>query len=300
MTVDDAVRRAAERLSAAGVPDATWDAELLLRHVLGWDRAALAGRIRERLPDDPRARFDALVQERARRRPLQHLTGVQAFWRHDFLVTPDVLIPRPESELLVEAALDLLADRHAPVIVDVGTGTGCLALSLAAERPDAVVHAIDISPAALAVARENARRLGLGGRVELHEGDLLGAVAALRGALDLVVSNPPYVDPAEIGTLQPEVRDHEPRAALLAPEPPYGIYRRLTAQAVAGLRPGGHLVLEVGRGMAAEVAGLCRTAGLTVTGSRRDLGGTERVVIARTLPPKQAEAPTASARQAID
>jgi len=141
MTIDAALRRAAEALTEAGVPDAPWQAELLLRYVLRWDRAALLARGRETLPGPERTRLEALVAERARRRPLQHLTGTQAFWRHEFLVTPDVLIPRPETEVLVEAALDIVRGRPAPVVVDVGTGSGCIALSLAAERPDATVHA---------------------------------------------------------------------------------------------------------------------------------------------------------------
>ena len=285
LTVEEALRRGAERLALSGVADAAWQSELLLRHVLGWDRASLLARGAERLPAEAEARFTELVAERARRRPLQHLTGRQAFWRHEFLVTPDVLIPRPETELLVEAALDLLRGRPSPTIVDVGTGSGCIALSLAVERPDAVVHAVDVSPAALAVAAENARRLGVGGRLALHEGDLLGPVASLADGIDLVVSNPPYVDPGEIETLAPEVRDHEPRSALLAPDAPYGIYRRLAGEAARLLRQGGHVAVEVGRGMAAEVAAACEAAGFEATEIRRDLQGIDRVVIARTAAP---------------
>jgi release factor glutamine methyltransferase len=282
LTVDDALRRGAERLALSGVADAAWQSELLLRHVLGWDRAALLARAAEGLPGEAQSRFDALIDERARRRPLQHLTGRQAFWRHEFLVTPDVLIPRPETEVLVEAALELLRGQASPVVVDVGTGSGCVALSLAAERPDATVHAVDLSPAALAVAAENARRLGVAARIEFHQGDLLDPVAAWAGRIDLVVSNPPYVDPAEIASLAPEVRDHEPRAALLAPEGPYGIYRRLAAAAGGILRQGGHAAVEVGRGMAAEVTEAFHAAGFERTENRRDLQDIERVVIART------------------
>ncbi len=284
-TVDDALRRGALRLAEACVPDPDWQSELLLRHVLGWDRSSLLARGAEGLPPDAEARFSELVTERARRRPLQHLTGRQEFWRHEFLVTPDVLIPRPETELLVEAALDLLRGHPSPTIVDVGTGSGCIALSLAVERPDAVVHAVDVSPSALAVAAENARRLGVGGRLELHEGDLLGPVASLVDRIDLVVSNPPYVDPGEIETLAPEVRDHEPRSALLAPDAPYGIYRRLAGEAARLLRQGGHVAVEVGRGMAAEVAAGFEAAGFEAAEIRRDLQGIDRLVIARTPAP---------------
>jgi release factor glutamine methyltransferase len=281
MTVNAALRHAEHRLREAGIHDAAADAELLLRHVLGWNRAAMIVRAGDVLPAAEEQRFFALVDERAARRPLQHLTGTQAFWRHDFVVTPDVLIPRPETEILVEAALEAMRDLAAPVVVDVGTGSGCVALSLAAERPDAIVHAVDASAAALAVTSENARRLGLSGRVELHEGDLLEPVAGLRGRVHLVVSNPPYVDLSEIPSLAPEVRDHEPQAALLAPDPPYGIYERLAAQAVETLRPGGRLLVEVGRGMAEGGAARLSAAGLVGIETRPDLAGIARVVSGR-------------------
>jgi release factor glutamine methyltransferase len=281
LKVADALSAAEQRLRDAGVPEAAADAERLLRHVLGWDRAAVLARGGEPLPGADEKRFVALVDQRAGRRPLQHLTGTQAFWRHEFVVTPAVLIPRPETEVLVEAALELMRDLPAPVVVDVGTGSGCVALSLAAERPDAVVHAVDVSAAALAVAGENARRLGLSSRVELHRGDLLEPVAPLCGRVDLVVSNPPYVDPVDYPGLAPEVRDHEPRAALLAPDPPYGIYERLAAQAVKAMRPGGRLLVEVGRGMAEGVAARFAAAGLVQSETRPDLAGILRVVSAR-------------------
>ena len=281
MTVGQALRQAEQRLRDAGVPDPALDAEVLLRHALGWDRAAVIARGGEPLAAADEARFLALVEERAGRRPLQHLTGTQAVWRHEFLVTPDVLVPRPETEILVQAALDLMRAREAPVVVDVGTGSGCIALSIAAERPDAVVHAIDVSPAALAVARENGRRLGLSARVKMHEGDLLAPVAHLEGRVDLVASNPPYVDPAELPALAPEVRDHEPRRALLAAEPPYGIYRRLARESGRLLRPGGHLLVEVGAGMAETVAQTFVAAGLAEVETQPDLAGIARVVLGR-------------------
>src|SRR5512140_220648 len=166
-------------------------AAALLRHVLGWDRAALVASPEAAVDGESDGRFRALVAGRARRVPLQQLVGTQAFWRHEFKVTRDVLTPRPETELLVEAPLEALRGTAGPLSVDVGTGTGCIALSLAAERPDARVHATDVSPAALAVAQENARRLELASRVSFHEGDLLQPVEGA-GAFDLVVSNPPY------------------------------------------------------------------------------------------------------------
>jgi len=275
------LEEAAAALRAAGVDAAEWDAERLLGHALGRDRAFLLAHPETDVAGEPLARFRELLAERARRVPLQHLLGTQAFWRHEFLVTPDVLVPRPETELLVEAALERLRPTREPLVVDVGTGSGCLALSIAAERSDARVHASDVSPAALAVGRENARRLGLAGRVLFHEGDLLAPVAALAGTVDLVVSNPPYVAETERPSLAPEVRDHEPAIALFASEGGLGVYRRLVPAAHEALRPGGHLVLELGAGQSAAVDTLCTAAGLAVVELRPDLQGIERALVAR-------------------
>jgi release factor glutamine methyltransferase len=222
------------------------------------------------------------VQRRASREPLQYILGTQAFWKHDFLVTPAVLIPRPETELLVETSLELLKDVERPLIVDVGTGSGCIALSLAFERPDAEVHATDISEPALEVARENARRLGLEGRVAFHLGALLDPVAHLSGTIDLIVSNPPYVDPAERDTLAPEVRDHEPGTALFTPDP-LCVYRALVLGAVVALRPGGCLAVELGQGLAEPVAALCLSVGLQPRPPGTDLAGIPRALTARRV-----------------
>jgi len=266
-------------LREAGVSNPQLDAELLLRHVTGWDRATVLSQPTREVTGETLARFRSLTEARALRRPLQHLTGTQAFWRHEFLVNADVLIPRPETELLVEAGLESLRDTSRPAVVDVGTGSGCIALSLAAELPEATLHAVDISPAALEVAHENARRLGLVDRVRFHEGDLLAPVRTLAGSIDLVVSNPPYVDPGEAPSLAPEVRDHEPALALFAPDDRYSVYRRLAPEASALLRPGGLLMLEVGLGMADEVRRICESAGLTVTRVLDDLQGIPRAIV---------------------
>jgi len=284
VTVETALRRACRRLAEAGIADAERDAERLLRHVLGWDRAALLTRGREPLDADAAARLAELVERRGQRRPLQYLLGSQAFWRHEFRVTPDVLIPRPETELLVEACLERLPREGRPLVVDVGTGSGCIALCLAAERPGAEVHAVDVSEAALAVARDNARRLGLEGRVRFHRGHLLEPLAALAGRVELLASNPPYVAAEELPGLQPEVRDHEPRLALTFGSDRFGAYRELAPAAAALLRPGGALVLEIGVGMEAEVRRLCAQAGLEVLEVRPDLQSIPRTVVARRLP----------------
>ncbi len=284
MTVAQALQLGTRRLAQAAVPTPGWDAELLLRHALRWDRAQLLSRDRDPIPVDALERYLALVQERERRRPLQHLTGTEGFWKHEFLVTPDVLIPRPETETLVEVVLELLRTAERPVIVDVGTGSGNVALSLAAERPDASVHAVDISPAAVAVAASNARRLALEARVKLHVGDLLQPVQDLRGRVDVIVSNPPYLDPAGQSSLQPEVRDHEPRLALLSPDGPLGLYARLVTQSSALLPARGWLALEVGAGMAVDVAALCTDAGFDVPRVTSDLQAIPRVLAAQKLP----------------
>jgi release factor glutamine methyltransferase len=280
VTVLEALRQAGARLRSAGVPSPEHDAEVLLRHVLGWDRARLVADGLAPLAPVDETSYLRLVDERARRRPLQHLTGTQWFWKHELRVTPDVLVPRPETELLVEVALELLRDRERPRVVDVGTGSGCIALSLAGERPDAEIHATDISEPALAVARDNALRLGFEGRVTFRRGDLLEPVGALAGRLDLVVSNPPYVSVADLHGLAPEVRLHDPHQALIPPGDRLSVYRRLAPEAALLLRPGGAVAVEVGQGMGDEVVREMERAGLSVSSVRPDLAGIPRVVIA--------------------
>jgi release factor glutamine methyltransferase len=285
VTVHEALQLATARLRSAGVDSPEHDAEALLRHVLRWERARLIAEGRASLGEDDERSYLDLVEERARRRPLQHLTGTQWFWKHEFKVTPDVLVPRRETELLVEVALDLLRDVKRPRVVDVGTGSGCIALSLAAERPDAEVHATDISEPALAVARENADRLGLHSPVAFRHGDLLEPVGALGGRLDLILSNPPYVSKAELHGLSPEVRRHDPHQALIPPGDRLSVYRRLAPAAARLLRPGGALAVEIGQGMEDEVSRLIEDAGLRVERILPDLAGIPRVVIARAGSP---------------
>lgn len=284
MTAAALLEEAAAALAAAGVPDARWDAERLLRHVLGWDRAALvAGPDHPVAPADA-ARVRALVARRASREPLQHILGVQAFWKHEFLVTPAVLVPRPDTEVLVETALRLIEGVACPVVVDVGTGSGCIALSIAAERPDAVVHATDVSQSALEVAVANGRRLGLEGRVGFHLGHLLDPLTgpARRGLEpSLVVSNPPYVDPAERDTLAPEVRDHEPALALFPPGDALSVYRALAPAAAGLLASGGALAVEIGPALAPAVREILESAGFEGVAVVPDLAGRPRVVCAR-------------------
>jgi release factor glutamine methyltransferase len=281
MTAGALLADAAATLAAAGVASPEWDAERLLRHVLGWDRATLYASPGHVVPEPEAERLRSLVQRRASREPLQYILGTQAFWKHEFLVTPAVLIPRPETELLVETGLELMKGVEKPVVVDVGTGSGCIALSIAAERPDAVVHGTDNSGEALEVARENARRLGLQGRVTFHNGQLLEPLSGLEVHVHLILSNPPYVDPADRLALAPEVRDHEPEGALFAPGGALSVYRRLVPAAAALLRAGGGLAVEISPLIPDDVVRLFAEAGLADATVRTDLAGLPRVVFGR-------------------
>lgn len=258
--------------------EAALDAELLLRHVLGWDRARILTEGRSPVPPDARERFEALVGERAKRRPLQHVVGRQAFWRHDFLVSPAVMVPRPETEMLVETALALAPPGG--VVVDVGTGSGCIAVSMALERPDLQIHATDLSAEALGIARENARRLGAG-RIRFWLGDLLAPLGGQVTVADLVVCNPPYVEAAALAVLEPEVRGHDPLLSLVSAEGPLALYRRLAEEAARLLRPGGRLAVEIGQGQQDGVAAAFCGAGLVVERELPDLRSIPRIVIAR-------------------
>jgi release factor glutamine methyltransferase len=281
LTVGELLRGAEQGLAKAGIENAGLDAETLLRHVTGWDRARVITAASDVVAEDVSERFATLVEQRARRRPLQYVIGRQAFWRHEFEVTPDVLIPRPETELLVEAALGCLAGVRDPVVVDVGTGSGCIAVSIAAERPDARVFGTDIAPAALDVARRNAVSAAVAGRIEWRQGDLLAPMDALCGTIHLVTANPPYADPSERKGLPPEVRDHEPMLAVVAPGGRYSVYQRLIPAAQEALGPQGWLLLEVGRDMADEVSRLCTEAGFEVDRVIPDLQSIPRTVVAR-------------------
>jgi release factor glutamine methyltransferase len=265
---------AAAQLTAAGVDKPRLTAELLLAHALGRERSYLYAHPEENLANAAATAFTGLVRRRAEGTPLQYLTGVQEFHGRSFAVSPAVLIPRPETELVVAAALDLLPPDAATRIVDVGTGSGCIAVTLALERPSATLVATDISAAALAVARGNAAALGA--RVEFVQTDLL---AAAPGRFDLIVSNPPYIADGDWTGLQREVRDYEPRTALLAGPTGAEVYTRLIPQAHAALSPGGWLVLELGYDSAPAVRALL-APGWTAVATRRDEQGWDRVLTA--------------------
>ncbi|MEW6320394.1 MAG: peptide chain release factor N(5)-glutamine methyltransferase [Acidobacteriota bacterium] len=283
MTIAAAAAAARARFVEAGIAaeEAALDAELLARHVLGWDRATWLARVTETPPPAFERAYDALVRRREAREPVAYIRGVQEFWSRAFLVGPAVLIPRPETEFVVEEALASLAaapSAHAGVrVVDVGTGSGCLAVTLAAERPYLHVVATDISEAALDVARANARRFEVDDRVTFIRGPYLAGTAA---PLDLIVANPPYVADADEPALAPEVRAFEPRAALFGGPDGLRDIRAILEQAAERLAPGGGLVMEIGMGQARDVErAVARHEALALTRLRTDLQGIPRVAV---------------------
>jgi len=289
MTLHDQIARARDRLVRAGVSarEADLDARLLARHVLGWDTARLLTGLRDAPPPGFAAPFDAAVTRRERHEPIAYITGVREFWGLPFDVSADVLVPRPETELIVEEAVTALresgvwASPGRPIIVDVGTGSGCLAVALARECPSARVVATDISAAALRVARRNALRFETAARTRFVRTHLLSGLGA---AADLIVSNPPYVPTADAATLPPDVRTHEPPVALFAGPDGLSLIRELLDQAADHLRPGGWLIFEFGFGQADAVQELISARGrCTITRIRSDLQGIPRTAVVRRL-----------------
>jgi len=263
-------------LQGQGCDEARLDTECLLAHVLGCRRLDLYLDHDRPLGEDELTGFRALMRRRGAREPLAYLLGTRGFHGLELQVEPGVLIPRPETEHLVEVALEALSAEPFPIFADVGTGSGCVALALLAGHTGARGLGLDLSPAALRVAAANAARLELRDRLQLARGDLLGAVAP--GSLHLVASNPPYITPDEQHLLAPEVRDHEPREALFdAPGLP--LTRRLAEQAAQALRPGGTLALETGYTKGPEVRALFAAAGFADVRGVQDLSGVERVIV---------------------
>ena len=295
------LKQGIEQLRSAHVPSYTLAAELLLLHVTARDRTWLYSHPEEILPDAVAEAYFNLLARRSSGVPTQHLTGKQEFWGLEFEVTPDVLIPRPETEHLIEVALDRLAVREIRAgrqprlngenveLVDIGTGSGCIALTLAKELSAATVYATDISKPALDVARRNAVRHGFSHRIHFLESNLLEGLSS-RGdphaplSFDLIISNPPYISLREADTLPIEVREHEPRAALFGGEEGYELYGELIPQAARHLKPGGLLVLELGYNSLPAVEPLLDRSewiGVSIT---KDLAGIPRVISAERLP----------------
>lgn len=249
MLLGEALKHGVKRLTASRIGSPRMNAEVLLMFTLGCDRAYLFAHPERELTLDEQARFEEVLAERAGGKPSQYITGHQEFWGMDFLVSPAVLVPRPETEHVIEVVLPLARAVRHPRIVDVGTGSGCIALALAKELPHAEIHASDISQPALEIARANAARLNLDARVQFHHGDLLAGFEA--ASIDFVVSNPPYVGESDI--VERQVFEHEPRNAVFAGKTGTEVIERLVPQAKQALKPGGWLVIEIGYSIDAAV-----------------------------------------------
>ncbi len=276
-TLQDLLRSATNRLAEAGIDTARLDAEILMAHALGCARMALYGRLADTGPADRVAAFRALVERRKTFEPVAYLTGEQEFWSLPFKVSPDTLIPRPDTETLVETVLQQRDGQPVRRLLDLGTGSGCIFLSLLHEFRDARGTAVDISAGALAVARQNAVALGLDGRATFLEGSWFTPLEAEQ-RFDVIVSNPPYIPSADMAGLMPDVRLYEPGSALDGGDDGLGPYRLIAAAAPVFLDTGGLLAVEVGIHQADDVLTLFDAAGLVGTGKVKDLGGIERVV----------------------
>jgi release factor glutamine methyltransferase len=275
VTRAELLRAATERLARTGVPDAARDARLALRWAAGLSGAELAAALEAPAPEHEARRFAAAIGRRADREPLSHITGMREFWGRAFAVGPDVLDPRPETEVLVAEALQRGAFRR---ILDLGTGSGCLLVTLLAEWPEATGLGTDVSAAALAMARRNAVRAGVAERAIFVEADWTEGV---RGQFDLVVSNPPYLAAAEIEGLEPEVREHEPRIALTPGGDGLDAYRRIAAGVRRLMDPEAWLMVEIGPTQSELVAAIFAGAGLSVLRVIPDLDQRPRVILAR-------------------
>lgn len=279
-TIADALDQASDRLRQAGIDRARAEARLLLGAVLGIGRDALFGHPERPLARSELARVDNALRRRAAREPVAHILGTREFWSLDFAVTADTLVPRPESETLVEAALEALTDRDGAYrILDLGTGGGCLLLALLHERPDATGLGIDKSAKALAVAKQNADAQGLAGRAAFRLGDW---ARGLDGAFDMIISNPPYIPEDAIHALAPEVAKYEPHLALSGGADGLRCYREMAPDLMRLLVPGGAIVLEVGDGQADAVAAILARHGLAERALRKDLAGRTRCILAKT------------------
>jgi release factor glutamine methyltransferase len=283
LTLSQAIHTAETALNKGGVATARLDAELLLSHVLRKDRTWIFTHAHDDLDAVAEGLFRQLIERRSRREPLQYLVGTQEFWGLEFKVTPDVLIPRPETEIVVEAALAFLQHASATVF-DLCTGSGCIAVSIARQLHTTRVFAADRSGPALAVARENARKHGVGGRIRFLEGDLFQPFEELdlRGQADVITANPPYVKTGDLASLQPEVRDFEPEIALTSGPTGTEIHQRIITEAAAFLAKGGTLIMEMGIEQAERVSVMAEKAAAYARPEiLKDLAGIERVIILR-------------------
>ena len=276
-SIAEALRRASQALDRAGVAEARREASSLLSHLLGKDRTFLISHAEQQLSDSDVRKLADAIARRAAGEPSQYITGVQDFYGRSFRVTRDVLIPRPETELLIDAALELMKANAS--ICDVGTGSGCIAVTLLCERADARAVALDVSEAALRIARENAREQSVEDRIELMVSDCFDELDATKQQFDLIVTNPPYVAAAALPGLQREVRDYEPLVALSPGSDGLSVIRRLLTDAPAFIRDHGHLVMEIGFDQGEAVSELVNPALWTLKHILPDLQGIPRIVV---------------------
>jgi release factor glutamine methyltransferase len=276
-TVGQARRALTENLRAGGVDSPELDARILIGHALALDHAGLAAAEKQEMPGTAASKIDALAARRLAREPVARIVGEKEFWGLSFKVTPAVLVPRPETETVVELALSVV-ERAAPLrIADLGTGSGAILLALLSELPHARGVGIDIATDALDLARSNAQYLGLADRADF----VLADFAAVEGTFDLIVSNPPYVATDDIATLAPEVCNYDPRSALDGGPDGLAAYRAVAANAARLLRPAAHLVVEIGAGQEQPVSALFAHNGLAISAMRHDLSGIPRALAAK-------------------
>jgi release factor glutamine methyltransferase len=276
-TIRRVVAWSSDDFRARGIPSPRLDAELLVAHALEIDRVRLYMDLDRPLLEAELSKVRELVTRRRKREPIAYILGRRELWSRRFEVGPGVLIPRPETEVLIERALALLPEDASGPVVDLCTGSGCIAITLAAERSRLEVDATDLSPEALAIAARNASEHAVEQRVRFHRGDLFAALPEPREHA-LIVCNPPYVAERDRATLEPDVRDHEPALALFGGGDGLEVIRRLGAEARRWLAPGAAILIEIGAGQSSEVSELLRASGLIEVCAHRDLAGHERVI----------------------
>lgn len=285
-TIDGLLAWTRQVLERAGIEHAAQESRWLMGHALGLESHHLASKAEQPVSPDQRIQAESLVSRRAAHEPLQYILGTQEFCGLDFFVSPAVLIPRPETEVLLQEALRAVDLNKDSVLVDVGTGSGCLAVTLAKIVMRARVFAVDRSPEALAVAKGNAERQTVADRIEFLEGDLLAPLRdrGLTGQVDVIVSNPPYIAEPDWAGLQPEVRDFEPRSALVSGPIGTEFHERLLRESKPYLLPGGSLVMEIGQGQRPAVQRMAeQLGGYTPVEIAKDGAGIERIVVVRRL-----------------